>query len=251
MELSETPVTVLEKTIKLVEKYGVWKIIRAILLIGLLLYVVFNINSIPQTIKEIVVSAKEIDIAKHDAAIEVRKHIKPQIDEILSNTLTAVEADRVFVLEMHNGTNNTSGLPFLYVEMTYCQVADGVNHIDEDYINLNLSRFDFPLYLEDKQYWYGSVEELRQIDPKMAMRLESNGAKYFAIMTIQGVKNELGYFGVSFTHDIAIENTDNLMMTLTSATQKISTLLDKSMYEIDAMIDENTSIEPTEEEIIE
>ena len=39
-------------------------------------------------------------------------------------------------------------------------------------------------------------------------------------MTIQGVKNELGYFGVSFTHDVSIENTDRLMMTLTSATQK-------------------------------
>ena len=130
MDITETPVNILEKTIKLVEKYGVWKIIRAILLIGLLLYVVMNINSIPETIKEIVVSAKEVDVAKHDAAIEVRKQIKPQIDEILNNTLTAVEADRVFVLEMHNGTNNTAGLPFLYVEMTYCQVAEGIHHID-------------------------------------------------------------------------------------------------------------------------
>lgn len=251
MEVTETPVNILEKTIKLVEKYGVWKIIRAILLIGLLLYVVFNINSIPETIKEIVISAKEVDVAKHDAAIEVRKHIKPQIDEILNNTLTAVEADRVFVLEMHNGTNNTSGLPFLYVEMTYCQVANGVNHIDEDYINLNLSRFDFPLYLEEKQHWYGSIEELKEIDPKMAMRLEANGAKYFAIMTIQGVKNELGYFGVSFTNDITINNTDKLMMTLTTATQKISTLLDKSMYEIDSMVDNTMQMDTDEEEIIE
>lgn len=248
MDITETPVNILEKTIKLVEKYGVWKIIRAILLIGLLLYVVMNINSIPETIKEIVVSAKEVDVAKHDAAIEVRKQIKPQIDEILNNTLTAVEADRVFVLEMHNGTNNTAGLPFLYVEMTYCQVAEGIHHIDEDYINLNLSRFDFPLFLEEKHHWYGSIEELRKIDSKLALRLEANGAKYFAIMTIQGVKNELGYFGVSFTHDVSIENTDRLMMTLTSATQKISTLLDKSMYDIDVQLEENSSIE---EEIIE
>ena len=248
MDITETPVNILEKTIKLVEKYGVWKIIRAILLIGLLLYVVMNINSIPETIKEIVVSAKEVDVAKHDAAIEVRKQIKPQIDEILNNTLTAVEADRVFVLEMHNGTNNTAGLPFLYVEMTYCQVAEGIHHIDEDYINLNLSRFDFPLFLEEKNHWYGSIEELRNIDPKLALRLEANGAKYFAIMTIQGVKNELGYFGVSFTHDVSIENTDRLMMTLTSATQKISTLLDKSMYDIDIQLEESSL---DEEEIIE
>lgn len=243
MEVTETPVNILEKTIKLVEKYGVWKIIRAILLIGLLLYVVFNINSIPDTIKDIVTQSKEEEIVKHDVAIEVRKNIKPEIDEILTNTLNAVNADRVFVLEMHNGTNNTSGLPFLYVEMTYCQVSENVHHIDEDYINLNLSRFDFPMYLEKKHYWYGSIEELRTVDPKLALRLEANGAKYFAIMTIQGLKNELGYFGVSFTHEMTIENTDSLMMSLTKATQKISTLLDKTMYDIDSYMETEEVIE--------
>ena len=237
MDISETPVTILEKVIKLTEKYGVWKIIKAILLIGLLLYVIFNINTIPETIHEIIKQEKIEDIASHDAAIEVRKNIKPQIDEILTNTLNDINADRVFVLEMHNGTNNTSGLPFLYVEMTYCQVSENVHHIDEDYINLNLSRFEFPYYLEENHHWYGSIEDLRNVDPKLALRLEANGAKYFAIMTIQGIKNELGYFGVSFTHDITIENTDKLMMRLTQATQKISTLLDKTALEIDNQID--------------
>lgn len=234
MEISETPVTILEKTLKLIEKYGIWKIIKAILLIGLLLYVIFNINSIPSTIHDILKQDKIEDVKIHDAALEARKTIKPQIDEILTNTLNAVNADRVFVLEMHNGTNNTSGLPFLYVEMTYCQVAEGVNHIDEDYINLNLSRFDFPMYLEKNHYWYGSIEELDEIDHKLALRLQSNNTRYFAIMTIQGINNELGYFGVSFTHDITLEDTDLLMIRLTHATQKISTLLDKTALDIDS-----------------
>lgn len=236
MDITETPVNILEKVIKLTEKYGVWKIIKAILLIGLLLYVVFNINTIPETINEIIRQQKVEDVALHDAAIEVRKNIKPQIDTILTNTLNDLNADRVFVLEMHNGTNNTSGLPFLYVEMTYCQVAENVNHIDEDYINLNLSRFEFPYYLEENHHWYGTIDELRQVDPKLALRLEANGAKYFAIMTIQGLKNELGYCGISFTNDVTIENTDRMMMRLTQATQKISTLLDKSALDIDSYL---------------
>ena len=238
MEITETPVKILEKVVKLIEKYGIWKIIQAIISISILLYVMFNINNIPEIIEDIIHTDKIEEVASHDAAIEVRKNIKPQIDEILTNTLNAVNADRVFVLEMHNGTNNTSGLPFLYVEMTYCQVAENVHHIDEDYINLNLSRFDFPLYLEQNHHWYGSIDDLKKIDPKMAMRLESNGAKYFAILTIQGIKNELGYFGVSFTHDVTIDNTDELMIKLTHATQKISTLLDKSTIEIDKKVEE-------------
>lgn len=236
MNFTETPLKLLEKAVKLIETYGTWKILRAIFIIGLLLYILVNISNIPTVVKDILEVEKQEDVLTHDAAIEVRKHIKPEIDKILNNTLNAVDADRVFVLEMHNGTNNTSGLPFLYVEMTYCQVAPNVTHIDEDYINLNLSRFDFPLYLEEKKFWYGSVDELKVIDNKMALRLESNGAKYFAIMTIQGMKNELGYFGVSFTHDVSINNTDELMIQLTNATQKISTLLDRTQLEIDDKI---------------
>lgn len=239
MEVSETPMKLLERVMKLIEKYGVWKIIQGILLIGLLLYVVLNINTIPDTIKNIIKEDKIEDIATHDAAIEVRKKIKPQIDSILNNTLYALDADRVFVLEMHNGTNNPSGLPFLYVEMTYCCVNDNVQHVDDDYINLNLSRFEFPYFLETQHYWYGTIDELHKVDSKLALRLKSNDAKYFAIMTIQGIQNELGYFGVTFTRDIRIENTDILMMELSDATQKISTLLDKTVVDIDARLEKS------------
>lgn len=236
MEISEAPVKLLERVLKLLNKYGVWKIIQAIILIGLLLYVVFNINTIPETIQYVLRQDKIEDVATHDAAIEVRKRIKPQIDSILSNTLHSVDADRVFVLEMHNGTNNPSGLPFLYVEMTYCCVAEDVHHVDDDYINLNLSRFEFPYFLEEQHYWYGSVEQLKNVDNKLALRLESNDAKYFAIMTIQGLQNELGYFGVTFTRDVSVDNTDELMMKLVDATQKISTLLDKAALDIDTQL---------------
>lgn len=239
MEVTETPIKLLERTMRLMEKYGVWKIIQGILLIGLLLYVIFNINTIPDTIRNIIHQDKIEDVATHDAAIEVRKQIKPQIDRILNKTLHDVDADRIFVLEMHNGTNNPSGLPFLYVEMTYCAVADNVEHIDDDYVNINLSRFEFPYFLETQHYWYGRIEDLMKVDSKLALRLQSNDAKYFAIMTIQGIQTELGYFGVTFTRDISIDNTDTLMMKLTDATQQLAALLDKTALDIEARLEKS------------
>ena len=86
------------------------------------------------------------------------------------------------------------------------------------------------MYLENNQYWIGTVEELKEIDEKLALRLMSNDVKYLAIMTIQGTKTELGYYGVTYTNDTIISDERQYIMQLTRSSQKISTLLDMPSY---------------------
>lgn len=226
MEIIEKLVAVLEKIVKMIKDYGFFNIIKSIMLIVILVGMFIFVTNLPDMIKTAITESKQEQVETHDRAIEIRKKIKPAIEAELHKTLTDLNADRIFILELHNGTNNTAGLPFLYAEMTYCCVKENIHHIDEDYNNLNLSRFSFPMYLEEHKYWHGTVEELRKIDEKLALRLMSNNVKYLAILTLQGLKTELGYFGVTYTNDTIISNEQQYIMKLTLSSQKISTFLD-------------------------
>lgn len=223
----------LEKTVKLVEKYGLFKIFKALFVITIFVYVMCNgadlIEGIVQRVTKDAIKDEMVEKTRiHDLALEKRQHIKPEVDRILASALSSLNADRVFVIEMHNGTNNVSGLPFLYGEMTYESVADGISHIDDDYMNFSLSRFSFPTYIEKKHVWVGSIDELSELDDKLAKRLLSNDVTYLAITHIHGIKNELGYFGVTYCNGKTPKEKDEIMVKLMEKTQKLSTLLDSN-----------------------
>lgn len=227
MSLNGEQLTIIEQMIVMIEKYGWWKIIKATLFMLSLAFILFNIANLKNIVSDVINEQNESEIIAHDTAMDFRRSIKEEIDGILNNVLTKTNADRVFVLELHNGTNNTAGLPFIYAEMTYCAIAENIHHIDEDYINLNLSRFNFPLYLERNKYFYGDIEKLKKVDDKLALRLQSNGAKYIAIMSLQGLHTELGYIGVTFCNDEIPADSDGVMSCIALAAQRLSTLLDK------------------------
>ena len=227
MSLNGEQLTIIEQMIVMIEKYGWWKIIKATLFMLSLAFILFNIANLKNIVSDVIDEQNESEIIAHDTAMDFRRSIKEEIDGILNNVLTKTNADRVFVLELHNGTNNTAGLPFIYAEMTYCAIAENIHHIDEDYINLNLSRFNFPLYLERNKYFYGDIEKLKKVDDKLALRLQSNGARYIAIMSLQGLHTELGYIGVTFCNDEIPADSDGVMSCIALAAQRLSTLLDK------------------------
>lgn len=225
----------LEKTVKLIERYGLFKIFKALCVILLFVYIMCNGANLIDTLigrisRETIDRAAVEKVEAHDRAMSIRQEAKPKIDDMLAYTLNKTDCDRVFVIEMHNGTNNTAGLPFVYGEMTYEMVRNGVTHIDEDYTNLNLSRFSFPAYVNQHHYWMGSIEELRKIDPKIAQRLASNDVTYLAIIDIHGVKNELGFFGITYCNGRQPKSREELITVLMEETQKLSTLLDFATY---------------------
>lgn len=221
----------LEKTVKLIEKYGLFKIFKALCVIAIFIYIMVNgagfidnivRNVTRETLREESVEKQE----EHDNALERRKEIRPEIYNILYSLLNKLNADRVFIIEMHNGTNSVSGLPFLYGEMTYDVVAEGIHHVDNEYINFSLSRFQFATYLETHHIWQGTTEELSKIDEKLAHKLYSNDASYGAFSQIMGVKSELGFLGVTYCNNKPPKTQQQIANALMLASQKLSTLLD-------------------------
>lgn len=227
MEMEHTEhVSVLERMIKMMDKYGLWKIFQAILVLAGFLYIMYNVQNLPEIVSGAFSRQTELRQEEHDAAVEVRRSIKPNVDILLKDALSTLNADRAFVLEMHNGTNNVAGLPFIYGEMTYEEVRNHITHVDEDYTSINLSRFNFPLFLEKNHMWYGTINQLSSIDSKLAARLTSNDVTYFAVIGLYGVSNELGYFGFSFCNGKTPPGDKEIEKCLTSTAQRLSILLD-------------------------
>ena len=221
----------LEKTVKLIEKYGLFKIFKALCVIALFVYVMCNganlIEGIVEKVTRETIKDEAVEkVRLHDIALEKRQYIKPQVDSLLQATLYDLNADRIFIIEMHNGTNNVSGLPFLYGEMTYENVSEGIAHVEDDYTNVNLSRFSFPTHLEKEHIWIGSVEELSKVDNKLAQRLISNDVTYLAIAHIHGIKNELGFFGVTYCNGLKPKDVYRSIGYVNLSAQKLSSLLD-------------------------
>ena len=165
---------------------------------------------------------------EHNEQMQIRRKIKPLVTELLKNTISEMDADRAFVFELHNGSNNTAGLPFIHCTMTYEETARNIEPIDEDYQNLSLTRFNFPEYLHKHDLWFGTIEEFADIDKKIASRMKNNGATYLVITTIRSEDSEIGYFGFTYCNDKKHKKDKDMMEFMVNAVQKLSKLLDKN-----------------------
>lgn len=227
----EKAIKLVEKVIKMIEKYGIWKVIRAILTIALCLFSMYNIQVCGTRVGTLQGNTQiaEEKAIEHDEQMNIRKSIQPKIESILKDVLLATGADRSWVVELHNGSSNTAGLPFVHCSMTYEVFKDSIESIDEDYQNLSLSRFKAPQFLHKHKIWYGKIEEFKKIDKKMADRMVNNGVCYLVISTIETETNELGYFGFTYCNGNYPSNIKVVAAETACSIQKLSRLLDKTI----------------------
>lgn len=210
---SDRPINWLERVIKLIDKFGFIKIIGTILIL-FVTYIGWNLASAInyEKIAEDIVNK---DAKDHIEASEIRRVNNPKVMLSLTRMLNELDGDRASVLEMHNGKENPTALPFTYCDMTYEETRGKIPYIAEEYEDLNMSKFTFPTYLWDKRYFVGTIEELYVIDKKLAMRLELNGVKYFGIMIVKN-EIEIGFIMISYNeiptqfeaHDIHVKLSD-------------------------------------------
>ena len=184
----------LERLLKLKKDYGLGNILTAIML--LFVTVVMGVVAFkPQIIVE---EVQKIQTEQHQKAVDKRIKADPQIREALVDLRLELGADRTFVLEAHNGGSNLTSLPFLYVDMTYESIRSGMIELEEEYKNLRLQRYNFCTFLYENNYWYGSTDDLMQVDPAFSYRIEGDGVKYIGILAIYGQYSIIGAIGVEY-----------------------------------------------------
>lgn len=228
MPLNGEQISFLERTINLIEKHGLVRIFKAIFVLMAFFFVLYNGQNVSKLVEN-VIKKHEIE---HSAALEYRKKINPEIEMILNELLINTGANRAFVMEMHNGTSNISGLPFYYGEMTYEKVTPNVSHVDEDYKNINLSRFSFIYYLDEHHSWHGTIDDLGSIDNKLSMRMKSNDANYGIFVCIHGIEKAIGFLGITYCNGNMPHDLNKAIGNVNVASQKLSSLLDMKVANI-------------------
>lgn len=175
-----------------VKKHGILKIF-VVIIVTMMFTIAFSPNIILRLIEK-----EKIEISREKK--EFRRENDPLIRQALHDIVYEVGACRASVLEFHNGKENPSGLGFYYVDMNYEVTRDRVGFISDQYTNINMSLLEMPDILYINGYWYGTVEELKNVDPKLGSMIESNGTKWIAFMLLES-SVELGILEISFSEE--------------------------------------------------
>lgn len=217
---------IIDPVIKFIKNFGFVRGMGYLVILACVVFTSVSLLNIDKTVQKAINNHTEAEIEAHDRAVEKRYENSPKIDQILNEVLYKYGADRVCVVEMHNGTKNVAGLPFIYGEMTYEVCRDGILPVDADYTQFNLSRLSFPAFMFEHNAFCGGIADLGRIDEKFAERLLVNNSTFLCGYTLHGSDNVIGYFGVIWCGGAPSE-TNQLMKDLSAYAQKLSILLDE------------------------
>ena len=181
--------------VKLISEHGMWKMLQALGLIVISVFFLMFANALnnEEIIEQWLIKNDDV----HTEGTNIRNEVSPKVNNVLLKMMYELNADRVSVLEMHNGKENPTSLPFIYCDMTYEHTRDRIPYVSDEYEDLNMAKFTFPYYLYEHKLFIGSVEEIYTIDKRLAMRLEMNNVKYVAIIYVRG-SNDIGFLMVSY-----------------------------------------------------
>jgi hypothetical protein len=84
--------------------------------------------------------------------------------------------------------------------MTYEETRGKIPYIADEYEDMNMSKYTFPQYLYDHRTFIGTIDEIYEIDKKLALRLDANSIKYVGIILIR-TTTDIGFLMVSYTHE--------------------------------------------------
>lgn len=187
----------IERVGEMLKKHGLQNILLTIMVLFLTI-VVGRVAIEPEILFN---KMEEIKQKNHTESVLKRINNEPQIREAVINLRGELDADRVYILETHNGGENLSSLPFLYVDLTYAEPRNQASWMEDEYKNVRLSRYPWATEVFKSTYWSDDIENLDELDPELYLRLKSEGAKFMAVMMLYGTYNPCGVVGVVYTDD--------------------------------------------------
>ena len=223
----------LERLANVIHTYGMKTVIQAFIVVVGMVLLLLTVNALDnrRTVDKIIAETEEILTNQNKTAEDdhtkgtlIRREVTPKINKTIVKMLYELQADRTCILEMHNGKENPTALPFDFCDMTYEETRGRLPYIADEYEDLNMSKFTFPDYLYEHRVFIGSIEEIYNIDKKLAMRLELNDVKYVGIILIR-TNIDIGFLMVSYTTTPPIDK-DVIYGELSYYVQEIGTYLD-------------------------
>lgn len=224
-------VGVIGRIANMLTKYGYKKIISSLIIFMLFITTIIIYTNQKEIVKKIITEQKQEEQQKEQQKnidkLRFRvTEVNPRAEAILYKLLAQTKADRSFVFEMHNGTDNPTGLPFIYADMTYENMSnDSLSSIISNYEKINLSRLSIATYLMKYKEFTGTVDELKKIDNRTGSDLKYSNVKFISAYTIRTINSEIGFVGVVF-YDNEEVDINKIESNMIDASQKLSILLD-------------------------
>lgn len=174
-----------DRLLQVAEKYKIRTILKAVLILLIICASVgFVLN--PHWIFEQYNKWQE---QQHTEQMEQRINNNEKLHIIIERLMFKIDADRILLLECHNGGNSLSGLPFAKISAIYESLNDSVLPISQDFQQQQLSLYPFSSYLFNNKYFYGDTEELLNIDKGLFYKFKSHNINHFACYVLYGVDN--------------------------------------------------------------
>lgn len=154
--------------------------------------------------------------------------VTPKVQHLLGVLLYGLDADRVFIFELHNGKKNISGLPFRYADMSYefANIEKGVDRCYRKYQDVPLNMYTYPNYMYKHKFFIGTSDDIEKIDYEFAKQLKEDGGEYVAMVFINGIEEPLGFLGVSFHKSKNLPSDSVIEGKIKECGGKLSELLD-------------------------
>lgn len=131
-------------------------------------------------------------------------YVTPKIQHELGKLVYTLNAERVFLFELHNGKKNTSGLPFRFADMSYEEVNEDrtTDKVAMQFQNIPLTLYKYPHYLQKEKLIIGNIMEIAEIDQDFANHIKDVGGVYLGMIYINNNGIPLGFLCVSY-HSMA------------------------------------------------
>ena len=199
---------------ELIKKYGLSNVLLSVV-IGLLLFISIQGGNTEKII-EYFKKTEEVKTVNHDKGQELRSTTQAEIYNIIEKIGYKYRADRVFVGEYHNGDVNLNGMPFKYFGITYEAILNPkskISVIAEQYRDIPATLFRFVDYVYINRFFYGTIDQLSEMDKLLSFKLKENKAGYIFIVGIRSTNSphkDFGFFGMTFAEPLSEEMLKNI-----------------------------------------
>lgn len=180
----------LERILQLCKEYGVFNILKGLfilIMLSLTLRICYNPSFLFNKYTDYMTQ-------RHVKELYERTEYDQQIKSLLPVYLYKYHADRVWIIQYHNGI-----MDWQHGTMRFELCNDEVESIKNQYDDFNLTWINLPYYLKENEVFIGDIVKLDSIDSTLYTQLKKNDVQYLACTIIKDSNGyPIGILGVTW-----------------------------------------------------